>query len=112
MKNKLCLLVLVSFNIMANENFGIAVHGGAGVLSGLSSEQQKIIEQQVSKTLLSAYKILEQGGSSIDAVEFAVSEFEDSPLFNAGKGSVYNADEVQEMDASIMNGKDLSLRHI
>ena len=108
MKNKLCLLVLVSFNIMANENFGIAVHGGAGVLSGLSSEQQKIIEKQVSKTLLSAYKILEQGGSSIDAVEFAVSEFEDSPLFNAGKGSVYNADEVQEMDASIMHGKDRS----
>ena len=44
----------------------------------------------------------------MDAVEFAVSEFEDSTLFNAGKGSVYNSDELQEMDASIMNGADRS----
>jgi len=41
-------------------------------------------------------------------VEFAVSEFEDSPLFNAGRGSVYNSNQVQEMDASIMNGADRS----
>ena len=93
---------------MSSENYGIVVHGGAGVMSGLSSEQQKIIETKVSKTLISAYKILEDGGSSLDAVEFAVSEFEDSPLFNAGKGSVYTSDETQEMDASIMFGKDRS----
>ena len=91
---------------MSSENFGIVVHGGAGVLSGLSKEQQKIIEEKVSETLISAYKMLEQGGSSIDIVEYAVSEFEDSPLFNAGRGSVYNSDEVQEMDASIMDGKN------
>ena len=93
---------------MSSENYGIVVHGGAGVMSGLSSEQQKIIETKVSKTLISAYKILEDGGSSLDAVEFAVSEFEDSHLFNAGKGSVYTSDETQEMDASIMFGKDRS----
>ena len=92
---------------MSSENFGIVVHGGAGVMSGLT-EDQKIIETKVSKTLISAYKILEDGGSSLDAVEFAVSEFEDSPLFNAGKGSVYTSDETQEMDASIMFGKDRS----
>ncbi len=44
----------------------------------------------------------------MDAVEFAVSEFEDSPLFNAGRGSVYNSEEVQEMDASIMSGQNRS----
>ena len=93
---------------MSSENFGIVVHGGAGVLSGLSKEQQKIIEEKVSETLISAYKMLEQGGSSIDIVEYAVSEFEDSPLFNAGRGSVYNANEIQEMDASIMHGKNRS----
>ena len=93
---------------MANENYGIVVHGGAGVLSNLSIEQQQIIEKKVSETLIFAYKILQNGGSSLDAVEFAVSEFEDSPLFNAGRGSVYTSEEVQEMDASIMFGLDRS----
>ena len=37
-----------------------------------------LIENKVKETLISAYKILEDGGSSMDAVEFAVSEFEDS----------------------------------
>ena len=109
MNTKLCLLLIISsLNLMSSENFGIVVHGGAGVLSGLSKEQQKIIEEKVSETVISAYKMLEQGGSSIDIVEYAVSEFEDSPLFNAGRGSVYNANEVQEMDASIMHGKNRS----
>ena len=102
------LCLILTMPIISAENFGIVVHGGAGVLSNLSTEKQLEIENKVKNTLISAYKILENGGSSMDAVEFAVSEFEDSSLFNAGKGSVYNADEVQEMDASIMNGKDRS----
>ena len=110
MKLKVLSLIL-TLNIsliMSAESFGIVVHGGAGVLSGLSTERQQEIENKVKDTLISAYKILEDGGSSMDAVEFAVSEFEDSTLFNAGKGSVYNSNEVQEMDASIMNGADRS----
>ena len=70
---------------MGNESFGIVVHGGAGVLSNLSIEQQQIIEKKVSETLISAYKILENGVSSLDAVELAVYEVADSTLFNAGK---------------------------
>jgi beta-aspartyl-peptidase (threonine type) len=93
---------------LANQNFGVVVHGGAGVLSNLSKEQQLVIEQKVSETILSAYEILQKGGSSLDAVEFVVSEFEDSLLFNAGRGSVYTSDETQEMDASIMYGFDRS----
>tara|TARA_B100001996_G_C18612215_1_gene574190 strand:+ start:318 stop:1274 length:957 start_codon:yes stop_codon:yes gene_type:complete len=108
MRLKVLCLILTMSSIISAENFGIVVHGGAGVLSNLSTEKQLEIENKVKNTLISAYKILENGGSSMDAVEFAVSEFEDSSLFNAGKGSVYNADEVQEMDASIMNGKDRS----
>ena len=105
----LCLILILTMpSLISAENFGIVVHGGAGVLSNLSTEKQLEIENKVKNTLISAYKILENGGSSMDAVEFAVSEFEDSSLFNAGKGSVYNSDEVQEMDASIMNGKDRS----
>jgi|TARA_B100001094_G_scaffold58162_1_gene53626 beta-aspartyl-peptidase (threonine type) len=109
MSKKLWLLLLINCNfILASQNFGIVVHGGAGVLSNLSEEQQYIIEQKVSETILSAYEILQKGGSSLDAVEFVVSEFEDSPLFNAGRGSVYTSEETQEMDASIMFGFDRS----
>ena len=93
----------------SEENFGIVVHGGAGVMSGLSEERQQEIHKKIQETVSQAYEILEKGGSSLDAVELAVSMLEDSPLFNAGRGSVYNSDEVQEMDASIM---DLSLIHI
>ena len=110
MKLKVLFLILtLNMSLITSaESFGIVVHGGAGVLSGLSIERQQEIENKVKETLISAYKILEDDGSSMDAVEFAVSEFEDSTLFNAGKGSVYNSNEVQEMDASIMNGADRS----
>tara|TARA_B100000131_G_scaffold319423_1_gene365279 strand:- start:53 stop:964 length:912 start_codon:yes stop_codon:yes gene_type:complete len=93
---------------MGSENYGIAVHGGAGVMKNLSENQKQKIEEKIIKTLTEAFKIIEQGGTSMDAVEFAVSEFEDSPLFNAGRGSVYNSEEVQEMDASIMSGQNRS----
>ena len=89
----------------SEENFGIVVHGGAGVMSGLSEETRSQINAKIKESVSEAFLILENGGSSIDAVEKAVTILEDSPLFNAGRGSVYNSDEVQEMDASIMDGK-------
>ena len=93
MSSKLWFVLLVNFNLItANENFGIVVHGGAGVLSNLTKEQQNIIERELSTTLIVAYDMLKKGSSSLDVVEFAVSEFEDSPLFNAGRGSVYTSD--------------------
>ena len=109
MKNKFYfVLILIFMPMISGENFGIVVHGGAGVMSTLTQDQQDAIKLKVSETLMSSYKILKNGGSSLDAVEFAVSEFEDSPLFNAGKGSVYTSNETQEMDASIMFGLDRS----
>ena len=109
MKNKFhFVLILIFMPMISGENFGIVVHGGAGVMSTLTQDQQDAIKLKVSETLMSSYKILKNGGSSLDAVEFAVSEFEDSPLFNAGKGSVYTSNETQEMDASIMYGFDRS----
>jgi len=88
----------------SEENFGIVVHGGAGVMSGLSEETRSQINAKIKESVSEAFLILENGGSSIDAVEKAVTILEDSPLFNAGRGSVYSSDEVQEMDASIMDG--------
>ena len=103
-----CFIIIFAMSSLlhSEENFGIVVHGGAGVMSGLSEERQQEIHKKIQETVSEAYEILEKGGSSLDAVELAVSMLEDSPLFNAGRGSVYNSDEVQEMDASIMDGKN------
>ncbi|MEI7801242.1 MAG: isoaspartyl peptidase/L-asparaginase [Bacteroidota bacterium] len=94
---------------MTNKKFSIAVHGGAGtILKTLMTEKK---EQLYSKGLQVAlevgYDILEDGGSSLDAVEAAVYELENFPLFNAGKGAVFTHDGKHEMDASIMDGKTL-----
>src|SRR5690606_31511975 len=50
----------------------------------------------------------EQGGTSLDACEQVIRFLEDDPKFNAGKGAVYTADARHELDASIMDGRDLS----
>ena len=61
----------------------------------------------IENALRAGWEILQRGGSSLDATEAAVRVFEDDPLFNAGKGSVFNAAGVNEMDAAIMDGKTL-----
>ena len=101
----LIVFFLMSTFLNSEENFGIVVHGGAGVMAGLSEETRSQINAKIKESVSEAFLILENGGSSIDAVEKAVTILEDSPLFNAGRGSVYSSDEVQEMDASIMDGK-------
>lgn len=99
-------------NIRENRKMGniaIAIHGGAGTLmSGtISPENEKNYHDTLSAALLAGYNIISHGGTAVDAVEAAVRVLEDSPLFNAGKGSVFNCDGINEMDASIMNGKNL-----
>jgi len=90
--------------------FSIAIHGGAGTLvKGMMTPEKEIAyKQALKKALDSGYSILEGGGTAVDAVEKAVKMLEDSHLFNAGKGSVFTATETHEMDASIMDGKNLN----
>jgi beta-aspartyl-peptidase (threonine type) len=90
--------------------FSIAIHGGAGTLvkGMMTPEKEKEYRLALAHALEGGYTILENGGSAIDAVEVAVKRLEDSPLFNAGKGSVFTAAETHEMDASIMDGKTLN----
>ena len=89
--------------------FALAIHGGAGTIlrSTMTSELQSQYETGLQQALDAGYKILEAGGSSLDAVEAAVVSLEDFPLFNAGKGAVFNNIGGHEMDAAIMFGKDL-----
>ncbi|TXD53429.1 MULTISPECIES: isoaspartyl peptidase/L-asparaginase family protein [unclassified Polaribacter] len=90
--------------------FSIAIHGGAGTLvKGMMTADLEAQYKSVLKAALdTGYAILENGGTSIDAVEKAVIILEDSHLFNAGKGAVFTADETHEMDASIMDGQSLN----
>ena len=90
-------------------NYAIAIHGGAGgLMTGtVSAEKQKEYNDKLSEALNAGYNLLKQDKSSIDAVEAAVRVLEDSPLFNAGKGSVFNCDGINEMDSAIMSGKTL-----
>ena len=90
--------------------FSIAIHGGAGTLvkGQMTPEKELEYKEALRRALDAGYSILKKGGSATDAVEGAVIILEDSPLFNAGKGSVFTADGTHEMDASIMEGKDLN----
>ncbi len=90
-------------------NFSLAIHGGAGTIlrSTMTLELQQQYEAGLQNALDAGYGILHAGGSSIDAVEAAVVSLEDFPLFNAGKGAVFNNIGGHEMDAAIMSGKGL-----
>jgi beta-aspartyl-peptidase (threonine type) len=89
--------------------FGLVIHGGAGVIERKSMSPALDAEYRATlqRALDAGYAVLEKGGPSPDAVIAAVTVMEDSPLFNAGKGAVLNADGLCEMDASIMNGATL-----
>ena len=85
----------------------IAIHAGAGTILRKELTPKKEAEYLAALTiaLTDGYGILEKGGSSLDAVEQAVISLENTPLFNAGKGSVFTENGTHEMDASIMEGK-------
>ena len=91
-------------DVMAS-NIAIVIHGGAGWSRNQTEEKLKSIEDGLKRALDEGFAILESGGNSLDAVEAAVVILEDDVTFNAGKGSVYTAEEKQEMDASIMTGE-------
>lgn len=92
------------------QKIAIAIHGGAGTLlkGQMTSEKEKEYRETLKNALSIGYKLLEKGAPAVEAVENAVISLENSPLFNAGKGSVFTADETHEMDASIMDGKTLN----
>ena len=92
-----------------NPRLGFVIHGGAGVIKrgSLSAEKEKEYRAKLEEALMAGYKALKDGKSSLDAVEIAINILEDSPLFNAGKGAVFNADGKNELDSSIMEGKTL-----
>ena len=97
-------------NARTKPRLAMVIHGGAGTISKASMTDKKEREiRTVLKTSVQAgYRQLRKGACSAEAVVAAIRVMEDSPLFNAGKGAVFNADGKNEMDASIMEGAGLN----
>jgi beta-aspartyl-peptidase (threonine type) len=89
--------------------FAIVIHGGAGVMpaSEMTLDREAAYREGLNVALDAGYAVLNGGGTSLDAVTAAVKTMEDNPLFNAGKGAVLTHKGEAEMDAAIMEGKQL-----
>lgn len=91
-------------------SFGIVIHGGAGVIlkKNMSTKEDEQYRAKLKEAMEAGYKLLAGGSPALDAVQKAVNILEDSPLFNAGRGAVFNSEGKNEMDASIMDGRTLN----
>ena len=88
----------------------IVIHGGAGAQARgrYSAQQEAEYRAALNEALDAGYAVLDQGGEALDAIQAAIVIMEDSPLFNAGKGSVFTSEGTNELDASIMDGRDVN----
>ena len=110
--NKFCLLLAVCFSVFfySQKKYVVVIHGGAGTIlkKDMSPELEEQYRAKLKEALTQSYQKIKEGKSSLEAVEAAIVVMEDSPLFNAGKGAVFTSDGRNELDASIMYGKDKS----
>lgn len=110
----LLLFLIISCNNPSKEpeklEYALCIHGGAGTIlkKNMSPEREKEYFNKLDEALTVGDSVLKNGGSALDAVELTIHVLENSPLFNAGKGSVFTHSGKNELDASIMWGKDLN----
>ena len=111
MKKYLSLLIILLFSCNNNDEnkIAIVIHGGAGIIlkENISKTKEDSIINKLDEAISKGWALLKNGGSSELAVIETIKILEDSPLFNAGKGSVFNSNGKVENDASIMRGSDL-----
>ncbi|MCJ7590414.1 MAG: isoaspartyl peptidase/L-asparaginase, partial [Woeseiaceae bacterium] len=86
---------------MSNKPYALALHGGAGPVPGRNYDS---VEAHLRKLTMECAALLASGRSSLDVVEIAVTEMENSGLYVAGRGSAPNTAGYVELDASIMHG--------
>lgn len=89
--------------------WSIAIHGGAGNFENThyTEDEQTLYKQALAHALQTGSQLLMDGAEALDVVTQVISQLEDDSLFNAGKGAVLTAAGQHELDASIMNGKNL-----
>ena len=112
MKKYLCLLIIILFSCNNHDEnkIAIVIHGGAGIIlkENISKSKEDSIINKLDEAISKGWELLKKGQSSEMAVIETIKILEDSPLFNAGKGSVFNNEGKVENDASIMKGNDLN----
>lgn len=88
------------------KEYVLVVHGGAGDLTrdNIPDSLEIMYREALRASLIIGFRILDTGGSALDAVEAVIRYLEDEPLFNAGRGSVFTFEGTNELDASIMDG--------
>lgn len=110
------LIVAIAFSCTSTQeenappekaDWAIVIHGGAGTIKRefMTPEKDSLYRAKLTEALNVGSEILKNGGTSLDAVEQTIHVLEESPLFNAGRGAVFNERGQNEMDAAIMNGK-------
>jgi len=87
----------------------IVIHGGAGTIikANMTEEKEQKFLNSLKAILVRGRDMLANGDSALDVVQEAVRMFEEDTLYNAGKGSVFTSDVINEMDASIMDGRNI-----
>ncbi len=112
MKKYLCLMIIIFFSCKNHDEnkIAIVIHGGAGIIlkENISKSKEDSIINKLDEAISKGWELLKKGQSSEMAVIETIKILEDSPLFNAGKGSVFNNEGKVENDASIMRGNDLN----
>lgn len=89
--------------------YALAIHGGAGVIpKTMEPDVVQGYRAALERALKVGRELLADGAPSLDVVEKVVRLLEDDPLFNAGKGAVFTHEGTHELDAAIMDGRDLS----
>ena len=90
-------------------HWAIALHGGAGVIpKDMPEAESREYFAALEKALRHGADRLAAGARALDVVEEVVRRLEDAPQFNAGKGAVFTHDGRNELDAALMDGRDLS----
>lgn len=110
MKILTSFLLLLSLLCSAQKKYVLVIHGGAGTITkeNMTPEKEKAYKDKLTEALKSGYAEIQKGKTSVDAVQSAIVVMENSPLFNAGKGAVFTHEGRNELDASIMYGKNKS----
>ena len=92
----------------ARPAYAVAIHGGAGTIlrEEMTPEKEAAYRTALDSALSVAENVLQNGGTALDAVEKTVAWLEDCPLFNAGRGAVFTHEGKNELDASIMDGRN------
>ncbi len=106
----LIVLILFFFSAFSQQKYALVIHGGAGVMSKaeMNKERQAEYKAKLEEALVKGETLLKGGASSTDVVVEVIKIMEDSPLFNAGKGAVFTRAGKNELDASIMEGKNMN----